>query len=307
MRKIKILENDANQRVDKFIHKALPKLPKSLMYKYIRNKKIKVNGKRCEPMQMLALNDELTCYIAEEFFDIEKDDTFFNAPAKLDILYEDEHLILMNKEVGLLTHSDASNDVDSLVNRMKHYLYDQGEYHYEEEQSFVPALCNRLDRNTQGIVIGAKSAQALRDMNQRIHDGMVDKKYLCIVEGIPDNKEAIITAYHKKENQKVMISDTYQEGFKEIKTGYRILKEKDSLALLEVTLYSGKSHQIRAVMAHLGHPLYADQRYHAKKRSYPYQALCAYQIYFKAVQDSLANMNDRMFQIENIDFLKYIK
>ncbi|NBK97975.1 MAG: RluA family pseudouridine synthase [Erysipelotrichia bacterium] len=307
MRKILIHENDANQRVDKFLSKALPKLPKSLMYKYIRNKKIKVNGKRCEPKQMLNVNDEFTCYIAEEFFALEKDDSFFKAPAKLDVLYEDEHLIIMNKEVGLLAHSDDKISDDTLINRMKHYLYKKGEYKFAQEQSFTPALCHRIDRNTQGIVIGAKTAQALRDMNKRIHDGMLSKKYLCIVEGSFSQKEGIIVAYHKKEQQVVSIIDTMQEGYKEVKTGYKVLKTKGCLSLLEVTLYSGKSHQIRAVMAHLNHSLYGDVKYGGKAREYPYQALCAYQVHFNAVEDSLVAMNGKTFTLNDIDFLSIMQ
>lgn len=306
MRKILIKENDANQRVDKFLSKSLPKLPTSLMYKYIRNKKIKVNGKRCEVKQMLQTGDELTCYIAEEFFEVQKDYTFLKAQPKLDILYEDDNLLIMNKEVGLLVHSDDKVEDDTLVNRMKHYLYNKGEYHIEEEQSFTPSLCHRIDRNTQGIVIGAKTAQALRDMNKRIHDGALIKKYLCIVEGIVSKKEDTITAYHKKENQVVSILDHMQTGYKEIKTGYRVIKEEKNLSLLEVCLYSGKSHQIRAMMAHLKHPLYGDTKYGAKKRAYPYQALCAYQVYFQPVNDSLSYMNEKKIEIEHIDFLKLI-
>lgn len=306
MRKILISENDANQRVDKFLSKALPKLPKSLMYKYIRNKKIKVNQKRCEPKQMLQCGDEFTCYIAEEFFEVERDSSFFNAPVDIDILYEDEQILIMNKPVGLLAHSDDKIQDDTLINRMKHYLYDKGEYHFSQEQSFSPALCHRIDRNTQGIVIGAKTAQALRDMNKRIHDGKLEKKYLCIVEGILTNKEAIITAFHKKEDQIISISDVMQEGFKEIKTGYRVLKEANGLSLLEVSLYSGKSHQIRAMMAHIHHPLYGDTRYGAHKRDYPYQALCAYKVYFPSVDDTLMQMNEKTLEIEAIDFLKLI-
>lgn len=306
MRKIIIKENDANQRIDKFLSKSLRKLPTSLMYKYIRNKKIKVNGKRCEAKQMLMVNDEITCYIAEEFFEVAKDYSFLQARSEIDIIYEDENLIIMNKEVGLLVHSDDKEEYDTLVNRMKHYLYKKGEYHIEEEQSFTPSLCHRIDRNTQGIVIGAKTAQALRDMNKRIHDGKLEKKYLCIVEGKMPKQEDIVIAYHKKENQEVSILDYPLEGYKEVKTGYRVIKERKGLSLLEVRLYSGKSHQIRAVMAHLNNPLYGDTKYGAMRRSYPYQALCAYHVYFELVEDSLAYINGKTFEIKDIDFLKLI-
>ncbi len=309
MRKLIVGANDANQRVDKFLSKALPSLPKSLMYKYIRNKKIKVNGKRCEISQRLFEKDELTCYIAEEFFERKKDDSFLKAPSQLNIIYEDAHILIMNKPVGLLCHSDENGQVDTLVNRMKHYLYKKGEYRFEMEQSFVPALCHRIDRNTQGIVIGAKDAQSLRDMNQRIHDCKIEKQYLCLVEGKMEKSKAVMECYHKKENQRVYISDFSQPGYKKIKTGYQVLEETTSLSLLKVDLYSGKSHQIRAVMAHLHHPLYGDTRYQAKKVSYPYQALCAYRIRFLESEDGLSYLNHKEFSISKneIDFLSLIK
>ena len=306
MRILKINENDANQRVDKFLAKALPTLPKSLMYKYIRNKKIKVNKKRCEISQRLQIGDELHCYISEEFFDIAKDDSFLNAPATLTILYEDDSIIIMNKEVGLLAHSDDKVSDDTLVNRLKHYLYNKKEYDPKQQQSFAPALCHRIDRNTQGIVIGAKNAQALRDMNKRIHDGMVQKQYQCIVEGKMPQNEATLICYHKKENQEVFIKDTYEDGYKEIKTGYKVIKEANQFSLLDVRLYSGKSHQIRAVMSHIGHPLYGDTKYKAKKQTYRYQALCAYKVTFEPCEDSITQLNNKIISIQDIDFLKLI-
>lgn len=307
MRKLLVNENDANQRVDKFLSKTLPKLPKNLMYKYIRNKKIKVNGKRCEISQKLASGDEFTCYIAEEFFETQRDDSFFRASTNLNILYEDDNIIVMNKEVGLLAHSDDKISDDTLVNRMKHYLYQKGEYAFESEQSFAPALCHRIDRNTQGIVIGAKTAQALRDMNEAIREGCIDKRYLCIVEGTLQEKEKTVHAFHKKENKEVFIRDSEKEGFKEIITGYQVLKEAKGLSLLAIRLYTGKSHQIRALMAHLKHPLYGDTRYGAKPRKYPYQALCAYRVKCSNMPGSLVYLNDQVWEIKDVDFLKIMQ
>lgn len=307
MRILQIHENDANQRVDKFLSKALPTLPKNLMYKYIRNKKIKVNKKRCEISQRLQVGDELQCYISEEFFLLEKDASFLKAPINLAVLYEDQDIIIMNKEVGLLAHSDDKISDDTLVNRLKHYLYEKKEYDHLQEQSFAPSLCHRIDRNTQGIVIGAKNAQALRDMNKRIHDGLVHKKYQCIVEGHMPKQADTLYLYHKKENQEVFISDVALEGYKRIKTGYKVLRESSQFSLLEIDLFTGKSHQIRAVMAHLKHPLYGDSKYGAKRQSYPYQALCAYHVYFDEVEDSISQLNHKSFVVENIDFISFLE
>lgn len=308
MRKIRVFENDANQRVDKFIQKALPTLPKSLMYKYIRNKKIKLNGKRCEISTKLVVGDEFTCYIAEEFFEVEKDNLFLKAPIDLHIIYEDENIIIMNKEKGLLAHSDEIGQIDSLVHRMKHYLYEKNEYDFENEQSFAPALCHRIDRNTQGIVIGAKNAQALRDINEAIKERCVDKFYLCVVEGIFEEKQKKILAYHQKVNQQVKIVGKPQDGFHEIETGYKVLLEKNNLSLLEIELFTGKSHQIRALMAYLKHPLYGDVKYGAKKREYLYQALCAYRVCFHDMPSSLNYLNGMEIAIDKntIDFINII-
>ena len=309
MRKLYVKENDANQRVDKFLSKTLPTLPKSLMYKYIRNKKIKLNGARCEISTKIQAGDEFTCYISDEFFEIEKDVSFFKAKDNVDVLFEDENILIMNKERGLLAHSDDKVSDDTLINRMKHYLYRKNEYDYENEQSFSPALCHRIDRNTQGIVIGAKNAQALRDMNEAIRDRNVDKFYYCIVEGIFNQKSGKIKAYHKKESQKVYIKDTFEKGYTEILTGYKVIKEKNNLSLLEVELFSGKSHQIRALMAHLKHPLYGDTRYGAKKRKYEYQTLCAYRIKFHDMPNTLSYLNEKEVRLDpnTIDFMKYMK
>lgn len=303
MRKFVIQVNDADQRVDKFIQKAIPLLPKTLMYKSIRNKKIKVNNKRCEISQRLQVNDEVICFIAEEFFEDVKDQTFLKAPKALDVVYEDENIIIMNKAVGLLAHSDSNEGVDCLVNRMKHYLYAKQEYDYKNEQSFSPSLCHRIDRNTQGMVIGAKNAMALRSINEAIRNNEITKKYICIVEGHMPLKQETVIAYHKKENQQVSISLKEKEGYKQIITKYKVLEEKNNLSSVEIELVTGKSHQIRALMASLHHPLYGDTRYGAKKQTYKYQALCAYDLEMNNLPEGLSYLNHKKFKIKDIDFL----
>lgn len=301
MREIIIKENDANQRLDKFLSKTLKKLPTSLMYKYIRNKKIKVNGKRCENKQILMKDDVLTCYIAEEFFEFEKDDLFLQATKPLDVVYEDANIIVMNKEIGLLSHSESEQDIDTLVNRMKYYLYQKKEYDFYEEQSFAPALCHRLDRNTQGLVIGAKNAESLRLINQMIKEQKIHKYYLAIVEGHMESKQGLLIHYHKKENQKIYIYDYQEHDSKEIKTAYKVLDVKEKYSLIEVELFSGKSHQIRAQFAHIHHPLYGDVKYKAKKQAFQYQALCAYKLQFKVDETSVLNyLNQKMIVLEDV-------
>lgn len=308
MRELIIGKNDADQRVDKFIMKTMKDMPKSLMYKYIRNKKIKVNRKRCEISQRLQEGDTMQCYIAEEFFEQQEDRSFLNVPSEVNVVYEDEHLVIVNKPVGLLAHSDTKEVQDNLADRLLHYLYKKKEYDPKQEQSFTPALCHRIDRNTQGIVICAKDAEALREMNEIIRNREIDKYYLCIVEGHMKKKEDHVVLYHKKlDGNKADVIPYEKEGYHQIQTGYRVLKEKDQYSLLEVQLHTGKSHQIRAVMAYLKHPLLGDIKYGAKKGEQRVQALCAYRIQFHLQKkDSVFRyLNHRSFVLEDVDLLKY--
>ena len=166
MKSFVISQNDAGQRLDKFIHKCVPLLPQSLLYKYIRTKRIKVNSKRAEISTRLAVGDTVEMFIGDEFFaKTEKHYDFLDAPKSLNIIYEDENLLLADKKQGVLCHPDDKEYVDTLIGRIKRYLYEKGEYKPEEENSFVPSLVNRIDRNTGGIVIAAKNAEALRILN----------------------------------------------------------------------------------------------------------------------------------------------
>jgi 23S rRNA pseudouridine955/2504/2580 synthase len=183
MKTFTIGPNDAGQRLDKFLRKAVPGLPASLMHKYVRLKRIKLNGARCEAARRLALGDRLELYVNDEFFGPKAAAGFMDAPADVEIVYEDENVLLADKPAGLLSHEDASESADTLINRIRRYLHEKGEYAPENEQSFAPALCNRLDRNTGGIVIAAKNAEALRILNEKIKLREVTKLYLCLAHG----------------------------------------------------------------------------------------------------------------------------
>lgn len=306
MREIVIQKNDADQRVDKFIMKTMKQMPKSLMYKYIRNKKIKVNRKRCEISQRLQEGDVLQCFIPEEFFESSHDLHFLKVPSELDVIYEDTQLLIVNKPAGLLAHSDTSMIQDNLADRLLHYLYEKHEYDPEQEQSFAPALCHRIDRNTQGIVICAKTSEALRYMNEKIRNRELDKRYLCLAEGKLKKKEDRLILYHKKLDYNIADIIPYEkEGYQRIDTGYRVIEEKQDESVVEVDLHTGKSHQIRAVMAYLKHPLVGDIKYGAKKGKRKYQALCAYQVSFHFQEEDgvLQAVNHKTFTIPNIDWL----
>lgn len=315
MREIVIKKNDAGQRLDKFITKALPSLPPALLYKSIRLKKIKVNRKRAEGKQMLVEGDVLQLFLADEFFEGGDGNVhaLFAVKPRLDIVYEDENILLLNKRPGVSVHEDEKGDTDTLITHVQAYLAQKGEYKPDEENSFAPALCNRIDRNTGGIVIAAKNAIALREMNAAIKAHKLDKRYLCAVHGTPRPPSATAEGYLRKDekNNTVRVYDSHPpKDAKPIKTRYKTLATKDGLSLLEVTLLTGRTHQIRAHMAHLGYPLLGDGKYGVNRadrtKGYKYQALWSYRLSFAFDEESpLAYLNGRMFSVpyEKIYFL----
>ena len=307
MRTLIINRNDAGQRLDKFLSKAVKAMPKSLMYKGIRTKKIKVNRKRAEIGYILEEGDTVELFISEEFFsDNASDNAFMKLTPKLDIVYEDENIMLLDKRPGLIVHSDDEEDVNTLISHVKAYLYRKGEYNPEDEQSFAPALCNRIDRNTGGIVIAAKNAEALRIMNEKIRNDELSKFYLAAVHGHMPKKADTLHGYLRKDqvNNIVDISTVKKPGYKEIVTKYRVLDEKNGLSLIEVELVTGRTHQIRAHFSSIGHPLLGDGKYGVnrddKKLGYKFQALYAFRLEFHFRTDSgaLSYLNGKSFSID---------
>ena len=197
MRELTIGKNDAGQRLDRFLSKALPLLPPALAQKYIRIKRVKVNGGRAQRDQRLSAGDVLQLYINDEFFDKPSEENLFLTLFKphLTVVYEDEHLLLADKPQGMVVHADETEKVNTLINHIQAYLYQKREWNPRWENAFAPALCNRIDRNTGGIVIAAKTAEALRIMNEKIKDRELTKRYLCIVHGTPSPRAGKIEGY----------------------------------------------------------------------------------------------------------------
>lgn len=319
MTEITIRKNDAGQRADRFLSKAYPNLKSSLVCKLMRKKRIKLNGAKAEPNVILKEGDVFRFYLSDELLakePLKNKADFRSISAEINVIYEDENILLIDKPAGLVVHEDNDNSSDTLINRVLRYLYNKGEFDPERENSFTPALVNRIDRNTSGIVIAAKNAESLRILNQKVRDREIQKLYLCAVSGTPEPREATLTAYLKKlsDENRVIISDTPRSGgYLTIKTKYRVLESRGELSLVEVDLLTGRTHQIRAHFAHIGHALLGDgkygdnvfnKRYHAKT-----QALCAYMLVFKFTTDAgaLEYMNGREFTVKSTKKLWFVE
>ena len=314
MKQFTITKNDAGQRLDRWLAKTLPLLPAPLAQKYLRLKRVKRNGRPARRDERLEAGDVLSLYINDEFFQTPSRENAFLSVYKpqLDIVYEDENLLLLNKRPGLLVHPDDKERVNTLLTQLQAYLYQKKEWSPYAEQSFAPALCNRIDRNTGGIVIAAKNAETLRVMNQKIRDRELEKRYLCIAHGPVSPPRGTLSGFLLKDEEKARVKVFHRPvpGGRTAVTRYRTLAVGNGLSLLECELVTGRTHQIRAHLAAIGHPLAGDGKYGRnalnKPSGFPYQALYSYQLRFafSTPAGELEYLNGREFQAEQVWFLE---
>ena len=314
MKEFVIGKNDAGQRLDRWLAKTLPLLPAPLAQKYIRLKRVKVNGRGSKRDVRLNVGDVLQLYINDEFFEKPTQENAFLSlyQPKLNILYEDEHIMLLDKRPGMVVHPDESERVNTLLTHIQAYLYQKKEWSPYWENSFAPALCNRIDRNTGGIVIAAKTAEGLRVMNQKIKDRELSKYYLCVVRGRMEPRGGKLEGFLFKDEAKkqVYVRSRPQPGAKTAVTLYKTLAVQNGLSLVECDLITGRTHQIRAQFAAAGHPLLGDGKYGSERENRKYgrhgQALYSYKLTFHFTTDAgpLEHLNGRTFQVEDVDFVR---
>ena len=311
MKVLTVGKNDEGQRLDRFVAKAVPLLPDSLLHKYIRLKRIKLNGKAAKQDTRLQLGDELSFYIADEFFEVPNENNAWrkiSAP-RLRLLYEDENILLVDKKPGVLCHSAGKWDYNTLIANIQAYLAQKGEWNSRDEHAFAPALCNRIDRNTGGIVIAAKNAEALRILNEKIRDREISKSYLCVVCGRPKPASGCLENELFKDAVKnqVYVKSRPEPGSRHAATEYRVLESRNGLSLVECRLLTGRTHQIRVQMAHAGWPLLGDGKYGREQVNRKYhesgQALYSWRICFDFPTDAgiLNDLRGREFSLDRED------
>lgn len=320
MKEIVITANDAGRRLDRFLRKYLNNASLGQIYKIIR-KDVKIDGKRKDESYMLSEGEVLTLYLSDEEYarlskDDKKDKSYANkSKRQFKIVYEDENVLVVSKPYGLLTHGDVNEKKKHLANQVKDYLIEKGDYNPRTEKVFAPAPANRIDRNTTGLVLFGKTSNALKSLNHMIREDMVSKYYLTIVHGKIDKTLELSGKLSKDEKaNKVSIGE---EGL-DIKTIVRPVKTLDNdTTLVEVELVTGRSHQIRAHLASIGHPIIGDSKYQTKqvrrinsifeeKMGLSTQLLHAYRLVFNNTTDELEYLKGDEFVAEIPETFKRI-
>ena len=283
MREITINNNDKGQTLIKFLEKYLEGAPKSVIQKFIRKKRIKVNGKKQESSYKLALGDRVNIYIYDEVIEEwnkKAKNNKVHSKLNLDIAFENGDIVVIDKPIDILSHPASERDYGStVVDFLVSYLIDKGDYQPRLEHSFTPAIVNRLDRNTMGLIIGAKNRDSLVTLNKSIDTVKVEKIYIAIVEGAFRGERSVTNFLEKDEKNVVHVSDS--DGGKRAQTHIKALEMGKKYSLVEVRITTGRTHQIRATLSDLGYPIVGDRKYNRKKhRGINHQQLAAYKLKF---------------------------
>ena len=305
MKEVIIYKNESQQRLDRFLKKYLSKAPRGFIYKMIRKKNITLNNKKVSPDTIIVEGDIIQLYLADETIEkFMEESEIIKSRYSPNVVYEDENILLINKPVGVLSHSDNKNHSNNIVDSMIYYLYKKGEYNPNFENTFTPSICNRLDRNTSGIIIGAKNYQSLKMINASIREGNIDRYYKTIVKGII-KKDKLIGGYLVKDEEvnKVEVLEEETEGSKKIATRIKVLSSSNEYSLLEIELITGRTHQIRAHLASIGYPIIGDIKYGDKKTNTYFrneydldsQFLHGYRVVFSGLDKPLDYLNGREF------------
>ena len=318
MQELHVTANEAGQRLDKLLAKFLNQAPKSFLYKRMRKKNIVLNGKKCTGNEKLKQGDSIKLFFSDETIEKFSAGTYVTPKKEkinmLPIIYEDEQVLLMNKPVGVLSQKAKDSDV-SAVEILINYLIETNQLSKEQFRTFHPSICNRLDRNTSGILVAGKTLPALQEMNRFFKERTIAKYYRCLVKGRVIKNEDYIKGYLVKDQKtnKVSITKKKTEEGVPIETEYCVIQSNDEVSLLEVHLITGKTHQIRAHLASIGHPIIGDYKYGDKQINEMYrqeyglksQLLHAYRLEMPSSDGSLAYLNDKKFVAELPD--KFIK
>lgn len=301
LQEIAITENEAGQRLDRFLRKLLKDVPLSQIFRMIRKKEVRVNGRGKKEDYRLSVGDIVEVYCAER---LPEKETIKKAGCDFGIIYEDKNILISDKPAGLILHPDKGHHENTLVDQVLYYLYKKGEYDPEKEVTFKPAPANRLDLNTAGIVMFAKNYSSLKELSLMVRKRLLEKYYICMVRGKIEDDEKVVSYLSKDESiNKVSIYNEYREGSKRIETRFKPIRTTERYSLIEVDLITGRSHQIRAQLSKMGCPIIGDIKYGDAnenmyfKKAYGLgsQFLAGYRVFFRETSGILDYLKGREF------------